>query len=74
MGEVFRAHDTRLNRDVALKVLPQAFSNDSERVARFQQEAQAVAALNHPSIIAVFDIGESLIIPGLKTGAGHQGT
>jgi serine/threonine protein kinase len=58
MGEVFRAHDTRLNRDVALKVLPQAFSTDPERLARFQQEAQAVAALSHPNIIALFDVGE----------------
>jgi len=58
MGEVFRAHDTRLNRDVALKVLPQAFNNDRERLARFQQEAQAVAALSHPNIIALFDVGE----------------
>ncbi len=59
MGEVYRAHDTRLNRDVALKVLPQGFSADPERLARFQQEAQAVAALNHPNIIALFDIGEN---------------
>src|SRR5215471_1810610 len=58
MGEVYRAHDTRLNRDVALKVLPPAFGNDPERLARFQQEAHAVAALSHPNIIAVFDVGE----------------
>jgi serine/threonine protein kinase len=58
MGEVYRARDSRLNRDVALKVLPHAFSTDPERLARFQQEAQAVAALSHPNIIALFDIGE----------------
>ena len=58
MGEVFRARDTRLNRDVALKILPQGFSNDGERLSRFQQEAQAVAALSHPNIMALFDVGE----------------
>ena len=58
MGEVFRARDTRLNRDVALKVLPHAFSSDPERLGRFQQEAEAVAALNHPNIVALFDVGE----------------
>jgi eukaryotic-like serine/threonine-protein kinase len=58
MGEVFRARDTRLNRDVALKVLPHAFSTDPERLGRFQQEAEAVAALNHPNIVALFDVGE----------------
>ena len=58
MGEVFRARDTRLNRDVALKVLPHAFSSDPERLGRFQQEAEAVASLNHPNIVALFDVGE----------------
>src|SRR5262249_4244161 len=46
------------NRDVAVKVLPQAFGNDAERLARFQQEAHAVAALSHPNVIALFDVGE----------------
>ncbi len=58
MGEVYRARDPRLNRDVAIKVLPAAFSRDSERLRRFQQEAQAVAALNHPNILAIHDFGE----------------
>ena len=58
MGEVYRARDSRLNRDVALKVLPAAFSRDSDRLSRFQQEAQAVASLNHPNIMAIHDFGE----------------
>ena len=57
MGEVYRARDTRLQRDVAIKVLPAALSSDPERLARFEQEARAAAALNHPNILAVFDIG-----------------
>lgn len=58
MGEVYRAKDTRLGRDVAIKVLPESFSRDSERLQRFEQEAQAVAALNHPNILAIHDLGE----------------
>jgi eukaryotic-like serine/threonine-protein kinase len=58
MGEVYRARDARLNRDVAIKVLPVAFASDPERLRRFQQEAQAVAALNHPNILAIHDFGE----------------
>ena len=58
MGEVYRARDTRLGRDVALKVLPESFSRDSDRLRRFEQEAQAVAALNHPNIVAIFDVGQ----------------
>src|ERR1700679_2755964 len=58
MGEVYRARDTRLNREVAIKVLPAAFAHDAERLRRFQQEAQAVAALNHPNILAIHDFGE----------------
>jgi Tol biopolymer transport system component len=58
MGEVYRARDTRLNRDVAVKILPTAFARDPERMRRFQQEAQAVAALNHPNILAIHDFGE----------------
>jgi eukaryotic-like serine/threonine-protein kinase len=57
MGEVFRARDTRLGRFVAIKVLPPAFSIDPIRLRRFEQEAQAAAALNHPAILAIFDIG-----------------
>src|ERR1022692_3484769 len=57
MGEVYRARDPRLKREVAIKVLPQAFSLDADRLHRFEQEALATAALNHPNILAVFDIG-----------------
>lgn len=58
MGEVYRARDGRLNREVAIKVLPAAFARDPERLRRFQQEAQAVAALNHPNILAIHDFGD----------------
>jgi serine/threonine protein kinase/Tol biopolymer transport system component len=58
MGEVFRAKDTRLGRDVAIKVLPETFAKDVDRLRRFEQEARAVAALNHPNILAIHDIGE----------------
>jgi serine/threonine protein kinase len=57
MGEVFRARDTRLGRDVAIKVLPDTFASDLDRRARFEREAQAVAALSHPNILAIFDTG-----------------
>src|ERR1017187_608262 len=58
MGEVYRAKDTRLGRDVAIKVLPESFVKDADRLHRFEQEARAVAALNHPNILAIHDIGE----------------
>jgi serine/threonine protein kinase len=59
MGEVYRARDSRLRREVAIKVLPTALSLDADRMRRFEQEALATAALNHPNILAVFDIGTS---------------
>lgn len=58
MGEVYRAHDPKLNRDVAIKILPTAFSTDAERLRRFEQEAQATGALNHPNILAIYDVDE----------------
>jgi len=58
MGEVYRARDERLGRDVAIKVLPPSFSSDPDRLRRFAQEARAAAALNHPNILAIYDIGE----------------
>jgi serine/threonine protein kinase len=57
MGEVYRARDSRLGRDVAIKVLPPSLSSDSDRLRRFEQEARAAAALNHPNILAVFQMG-----------------
>src|SRR5258706_3536324 len=58
MGEVYRAHDARLDRTVAIKVLPASFSADRDRLQRFAQEARAAAALNHPNILSIFDIGD----------------
>jgi eukaryotic-like serine/threonine-protein kinase len=59
MGEVYRARDTRLNRDVALKVLPEAFARDLQRMARFEREAKLLASLNHPNIAAIYGLEES---------------
>ena len=59
MGEVYRARDTKLNRDVALKVLPELFAADPERLARFKREAQVLASLNHPNIAAIYGLEES---------------
>jgi len=59
MGEVYRARDSRLNRDVAIKVLPAAFASDTERLARFTREAQSLAALNHPNIATIYGVEES---------------
>ncbi len=59
MGEVYRARDSRLERDLALKVLPSAFTNDAERVARFQREAKAASGLNHPNIVTIYEIGQA---------------
>jgi serine/threonine-protein kinase len=65
MGEVYRARDSRLNRDVAIKILPEAFAADAERLARFQREAQVLAALNHPGIAAIYGFEESDGVRGL---------
>ena len=60
MGEVYRARDTRLNRDVAIKVLPPVFAGDPDRLARFEREAQVLASLNHPGIAHVYGVEESI--------------
>ena len=67
MGEVYRARDTRLGRDVAVKVLPSSFASDPERLRRFEQEARTVAALNHPNILAIHDVGTYEGAPFLVT-------
>jgi serine/threonine protein kinase len=59
MGQVYRARDTKLNRDVALKVLPDSFASDTERLARFTREAQTLASLNHPNIAHIHGLEES---------------
>ena len=58
MGVVYRARDTKLNRDVAIKVLPEDFAGDEERLARFRREAQLLASLNHPNIAAIYGLEE----------------
>jgi eukaryotic-like serine/threonine-protein kinase len=59
MGEVYRAHDTKLNRDVALKILPETMARDAQCMARFYREAQVLASLNHPNIAAIYGLEES---------------
>ncbi len=59
MGEVYRARDTKLDRDVALKVLPQAFTDDPDRLARFEREAKVLASLNHPNIGHIYGLEEA---------------
>jgi eukaryotic-like serine/threonine-protein kinase len=59
MGEVYRARDSKLNRDVALKILPELFALDPDRLARFKREAQVLASLNHPNIAAIYGFEES---------------
>ena len=69
MGQVFRARDTKLDRDVAIKVLPEAFAHDAERLARFTREAKTLAALNHPNIAAIYGLEES----SPSTSSGQAG-
>src|SRR5205814_297937 len=57
MGEVYRAKDSRLGRDVAVKVLPSSFADNPDRLKRFEQEARATGMLNHPNVLAVYDVG-----------------
>jgi serine/threonine protein kinase len=69
MGEVYRARDTRLKRDVAIKLLPEVFAEDCERMARFEREAQMLAALNHPHIAAVYGVEDRAIVMELVGGS-----
>src|SRR5439155_20762008 len=59
MGEVYRARDSNLKRDVAIKILPDEFSRDPDRVSRFQREAEVLASLNHPNIAAIYDLQQA---------------
>ena len=68
MGEVYRATDTKLNREVAIKVLPEAFAQDADRMARFTREAQVLAALNHPNIAAIYGVEERALVMELVEG------
>ncbi|MFZ0478052.1 MAG: protein kinase [Terriglobales bacterium] len=76
MGEVYRAKDTRLGREVALKILPGSFATEPDRLRRFEQEARAVAALNHPNILAIHDIGQHdgspFLVSELLEGESHS--
>ena len=78
MGEVYRARDTKLDRDVALKVLPEAFTQDPDRLARFEREAKVLASLNHPNIAAIYGLeeadGVSCARPGVGRGADVGGS
>ncbi len=67
MGEVYRARDPRLQRTVAIKVLPPSFSADPDRLRRFEHEARAAGSLNHPNIVAIYDVGTHEVSPYLVT-------
>jgi serine/threonine-protein kinase len=73
MGEVWRATDTKLNRDVAIKILPGAFAQDADRMARFEREAQVLASLNHPNIAAIYGVEERALIMELVEGETLHG-
>src|SRR5271168_400131 len=73
MGEVYRARDTKLKREVALKVLPDSFAGDPERMARFQREAEVLAALNHPNIAAIYGVEDRALVMELVPGETLKG-
>jgi serine/threonine protein kinase len=68
MGEVYRAKDTKLDREVAIKILPEALAQDPERLARFEREAKALAALNHPNIAQIYGVEERALVMELVEG------
>src|SRR5215472_8682156 len=73
MGEVYRARDTKLKRDVALKVLPDAFARDPGRMARFQREAEVLASLNHPNIAQIYGVEDRALVMELVEGESPKG-
>ena len=73
MGEVYRARDSKLGREVALKVLPPALADDADYLARFQREAQVLASLNHPHIAQIYGVEENAIVMELVEGANLRG-
>src|SRR5256886_2621941 len=73
MGAVYRATDTKLGRDVAIKVLPAALAADTARMQRFEREAQVLASLNHPNIAAIYGVEEGAIVMELVEGADLRG-
>jgi serine/threonine-protein kinase len=73
MGEVWRATDTKLGREVAIKILPAAFADDTDRLARFQHEAQVLASLNHPNIAHIYGVEERALVMELVEGESPKG-
>src|ERR1700693_1831372 len=73
MGEVYRAKDTKLKREVAIKVLPQTFARDPERMARFQREAELLASLNHPNIATIYGVEDRALVMELVEGESPKG-
>src|SRR5438067_5227128 len=73
MGAVYRATDTKLGRDVAIKVLPESFANDPDRLARFTREAQVLASLNHPNIAAIYGVEQGALVMELVEGDDLRG-
>jgi serine/threonine protein kinase len=79
MGEVHRARDTRLSREVAIKVLPEAFARDADRLQRFEHEARVLSTVNHPNILAVHDVGAQgdrshRLLPTISTSLNGSST
>ena len=73
MGTVYRATDTKLNRDVAIKILPDSLARDPDRIARFEREAQVLASLNHPNIAAIYGVEQGAIVMELVEGEDLKG-